>query len=382
MKITLTIAKGELAGKSFNVEKKAVVGRSSKSQIVIDDELVSRKHAEIFVKDNVVFIKDLKSSGGTFVNSQAILEPQKLKSRDKIRIANTIFVIKIFKSKKTNEKTSFARLKLGRTLSDIVRSDTEQIDVSEVLAASALEDKTAEKHASPEPSKIDVYKSSRDAEKIQEQAIEIVTKYRSIKRTKQKFSLMGKFGFFTMSLDEMPIWMKSLFLVGIIFFAIILIYLGFVIFDTESPDIPKNDNSPIFIPDSNQKIIWPANSGYLSGLRKSPFYPHNLIQTYTKCFIVDYKDGNIIVKGDVELRNSKKLVVFPGAVITNAYEGADFIEVKDFNGDVCTLPKGITFEVSNFGVFVLLADDLEDAKEKLADYEKKVDELENDSESK
>ena len=435
MKITLTITKGEFAGKSFNVDKKAVVGRSPKSQIFIDDELVSRKHAEIYVKDSVVLIKDLKSSGGTFVNSQAILEPRKLKSRDKIRIANTIFEIKILKPKKTKEKTNFASPKLGRTLSDIVRSDTEQIEITDILSASEKEDEKtaskpaytrdvskrnqestspvdsvenlnqqdwAEKHAAPEPSKVDVYKSSRDAERIQEQAIEVVTKYRGIKRTKQAGKpafthdagsrTQGLYALFTvlkknarlhasMSFDEMSIGVKSLFVIGIVFFAIMLIYLGFIIFDTETPEIPKSDNKPIFIPDSNQKIHWPVNTGYLSGLHKSPFYPHNLIQTFTECFIVDYeKAGNIIVKGNIELRNSKKLVVFPGAVITNAYEGADIIEVKDFNGDVCTLSYGITIVVSDFGVFEPIADNSENVNDMMADYEKKVEELETNAE--
>ena len=136
MKITLTITKGEFAGKSYDIDNKAIIGRSPKTQIFIDNELVSRKHAEIFVKDGVVFIKDLKSSGGTFVNSQPISEPRKLKSRDKIRIANTILEIKILRPKKTKEKTSLTSPKLGRTLSDIVRSDTEQIEITDVLSAS------------------------------------------------------------------------------------------------------------------------------------------------------------------------------------------------------------------------------------------------------
>jgi len=160
-----------------------------------------------------------------------------------------------------------------------------------------------------------------------------------------------------------------------------MIYLGFIIFDTETPEIPESDNKPIFIPDSNQKIYWPVNTGYMSGLHKSPFYPHNLIQTFTECFIVDYNAGKIIAKGNIEFRNSKKLVVFPGAVITNAYEGADTIEVKDYNGDVCTLSYGITVLVSDFGVFEPIADNSENVKEMLADYEKEVEELENNAES-
>ncbi|MCD4657929.1 MAG: FHA domain-containing protein [Planctomycetes bacterium] len=378
MKITLTISKGEFAGKTFNVDKKAIIGRSPKTHICIDDELVSRKHAEIFVKTSMVYIKDLKSSGGTFVNSKVVLEPRKLKSRDKIRIANTIFEIKILKPKKSKEKASFISPKLGRTLSDIVKSDTEQIDVINDLAAPVLDSKAVKKHASPEPGKIDIYKNSRNTEAIQEQAIEVVTKYRSIKHSKQKFTLKGKLGFLTMYFDEMPFWMKSVFVVGIILFAILLFYFGFTLFDTEPPEIPDSDNTPIFIPDSNQKILWPPNSGYLSGLINSPFHPHNLIQTYTECFIIDYSDGKIIVKGNIELRNSKKLVVFPGATITNAYEGAEFIEVKDFNGDVCTLPYGITFEISDFGVFEPMTDNRDVVKEQLADYEKSLNELEKD----
>lgn len=48
------------------------VGRAHKNDIILDDMSVSKKHAEICVKENGVFISDLDSSNGTFVGQRKI----------------------------------------------------------------------------------------------------------------------------------------------------------------------------------------------------------------------------------------------------------------------------------------------------------------------
>jgi pilus assembly protein CpaF len=48
------------------------VGRAHENDIILDDMSVSKKHAEICVKENGVFISDLDSSNGTFVGQRKI----------------------------------------------------------------------------------------------------------------------------------------------------------------------------------------------------------------------------------------------------------------------------------------------------------------------
>lgn len=49
-----------------------VIGRIAEADIRLDNQIVSRKHARIFVKEGKAVIEDLKSNNGTYVNGQKI----------------------------------------------------------------------------------------------------------------------------------------------------------------------------------------------------------------------------------------------------------------------------------------------------------------------
>ena len=73
----------------FPITKPLVkIGRKLENDLVIQDVLVSREHAEILYRDNQYFLRDLNSTGGTFLNNNKIDEAQ-LFSNDLILIANT-----------------------------------------------------------------------------------------------------------------------------------------------------------------------------------------------------------------------------------------------------------------------------------------------------
>ena len=57
----------------FNIQKLPVIlGRDKENEITLSDKSVSRKHAQIFQKRNKLFIKDLGSINGTFVNGEKV----------------------------------------------------------------------------------------------------------------------------------------------------------------------------------------------------------------------------------------------------------------------------------------------------------------------
>jgi pSer/pThr/pTyr-binding forkhead associated (FHA) protein len=61
---------GNLAGKSYKVTKDGLlIGRSTKCQIVLQDDTISGEHAWIVPVDGEVVVIDRGSSNGTFVNS-------------------------------------------------------------------------------------------------------------------------------------------------------------------------------------------------------------------------------------------------------------------------------------------------------------------------
>lgn len=98
MHVKLKVLSGTHAGKEIAIkQEKFVVGRSDDCDLRPKSESVSRKHCVFVQKDSRIFIADLKSRNGTFVNDVQ-LEPEKakgLKSGDRIRIGQLDFEIEM-----------------------------------------------------------------------------------------------------------------------------------------------------------------------------------------------------------------------------------------------------------------------------------------------
>ncbi len=96
MQVKLSVLAGTHAGKEISLkDEKFVVGRSEECQLRPKSESVSRRHCVFVQKDGRVFLADLKSRNGTFVNDVR-LEPEKaklLKTGDRIRIGQLDFQI-------------------------------------------------------------------------------------------------------------------------------------------------------------------------------------------------------------------------------------------------------------------------------------------------
>jgi hypothetical protein len=71
------------------------VGRSSGCNIVLDDNLVSRRHAELVVTDTSVSVRDLASVNGVYVNSRRINESMNAKDGDRIQIGQHEFKLRM-----------------------------------------------------------------------------------------------------------------------------------------------------------------------------------------------------------------------------------------------------------------------------------------------
>src|SRR5262249_18927598 len=93
-----TVIAGANFGRVFLLEKtETILGRSSKVDIHVDDEKVSRQHLKIsLVRSNVqnsekmcAVVTDLNSTNGIFVNGVRIYE-QALRNGDKLKVGDTI----------------------------------------------------------------------------------------------------------------------------------------------------------------------------------------------------------------------------------------------------------------------------------------------------
>jgi pSer/pThr/pTyr-binding forkhead associated (FHA) protein len=66
------------------------LGRSSENDLVLDeDDFASVKHARIEPRRDGVWVEDLDSTNGTFVNGIKLTRPQKLTPGDVIRVGET-----------------------------------------------------------------------------------------------------------------------------------------------------------------------------------------------------------------------------------------------------------------------------------------------------
>src|SRR3954469_16775404 len=87
----LVVIYGLELGRKYNLETaNVIVGRSSKSEIQIDQESVWRNHAKLINTGKSIILRDLGSTNGTYVNDQ-LIDEYVLRDGDFVKIGRTIF---------------------------------------------------------------------------------------------------------------------------------------------------------------------------------------------------------------------------------------------------------------------------------------------------
>jgi len=81
---------------TYRIEKDIIfIGRSSSSDIVVNDKKVSRSHARITYSNGTYIIEDLNSKNGTYVNGSRIRGARQLNPGDIVKIGNSEFTFNI-----------------------------------------------------------------------------------------------------------------------------------------------------------------------------------------------------------------------------------------------------------------------------------------------
>ncbi len=97
-------------------EIKLSIGKSNKNDIVINNPFIADKHLELFVDNQKkVYLTDLKTSSGTFVNDKKLVGFIELKSGDEVFIGNGHYVdweniIVSYQNKSSNQNHTIKRM--------------------------------------------------------------------------------------------------------------------------------------------------------------------------------------------------------------------------------------------------------------------------------
>jgi len=81
-------------GAEFALGPELTVGRAPGCSMVFDEQFVSQVHARMFVRDGGVFVEDLGSTNGTWVNGSRVVGQMPARPGDRIQVGNVVMEVR------------------------------------------------------------------------------------------------------------------------------------------------------------------------------------------------------------------------------------------------------------------------------------------------
>ena len=78
-------------GQVYDLTDEITVGRAAGCAVHVDDAYTSNLHARVFRRDGTVWVEDLGSTNGTWVNAERIDGPTRLGRGDLLQVGGTVF---------------------------------------------------------------------------------------------------------------------------------------------------------------------------------------------------------------------------------------------------------------------------------------------------
>lgn len=106
-----------------------VIGRSTAADLVLADRFLSRKHARLFRKDGELWVEDLGSHNGTFVNDRRVEKPTRVKAGDVIKLSGSVVALRDAsrqsgRSQQQTDPTPSSELTVFRKASDLLKRES------------------------------------------------------------------------------------------------------------------------------------------------------------------------------------------------------------------------------------------------------------------
>jgi hypothetical protein len=84
----------EHAGRAYDLDDELTIGRSPGCGVAMPEDIyTSTLHARLFRRNDQLWVEDLGSTNGTFVNSEQISQAMKLGKGDLLQIGSTVFEV-------------------------------------------------------------------------------------------------------------------------------------------------------------------------------------------------------------------------------------------------------------------------------------------------
>jgi hypothetical protein len=88
-RLEVVAAMGHEPGTTFDVGEGATFGRSNGADIRVDDPFASSAHARIFDRGGFMYVEDMGSTNGTYLNGRQLKTASRLSMGDTIRIGDS-----------------------------------------------------------------------------------------------------------------------------------------------------------------------------------------------------------------------------------------------------------------------------------------------------
>jgi hypothetical protein len=88
-RLVVVAAMGRDPDSELRIGDSATLGRAQSADIRVEDPFASSAHARIFPRGQFMYIEDMGSTNGTYLNGRQLRKPERLRVSDTVRIGDT-----------------------------------------------------------------------------------------------------------------------------------------------------------------------------------------------------------------------------------------------------------------------------------------------------
>jgi pSer/pThr/pTyr-binding forkhead associated (FHA) protein len=88
--VLVVVSPDDQQGQTYPLADELTVGRAAGCQVTLDDTYVSQVHARVFARDGSIFVEDLGSTNGTYLNRSKVAGPMLISPGDRLQIGSTV----------------------------------------------------------------------------------------------------------------------------------------------------------------------------------------------------------------------------------------------------------------------------------------------------